>query len=307
MLRLFIPGCILTCITLPLYGQQLPGTRYKDLVFTAVTVNKNIMYQPNPPAGVKEKYYLFDLYQPGNDTSTSRPLILWIHGGGFKFGNKSSRGTPLWCRRFAERGYVCAAVNYRLSKKNTLSDFNALVNACSDAIEDINEAVSFFEKNHALYKIDTSRIILAGNSAGGMMALQSVYSNTSLMKQTNQPAVSPAPPAFNPGHIAAVVNFWGGMFDTSWLKNASVPIVSVHGSKDRIVPADKPGKGIYGSFIIHRRADTLHIPNRLKVYEGYAHELQKHFNPLWTNKATKVRWQGAGQFAADFLYEALFK
>lgn len=302
MLRSFIQGYIIICITLPLYGQQLSSVRYKDRVFANITVNRNITYTADLPDGVKAKYYLLDLYEPENDTCTSRPLIIWIHGGGFKFGNKTSRGIPLWCRRFAERGYVCAAVNYRLSKKNTLSDLEALINACSDAVGDINTAVAFFTKNYARYKIDTTRIILAGNSAGGMTALQAVYGNANLMILSGT-----APVASNPAHIAAVINFWGGMFDTSCLKNTNVPVVSVHGSKDRIVPAGSPQKGIYGSLIIHRYADALHIPNSLKIYEGYAHELQKHFNPLWAGRAAHKRWEEAGSFAAAFLYKALFE
>lgn len=306
MIRSFIQGYIITCLTLPLYGQQVPAVRYKDRVFATVAVYNNITYGSDLPDGTKAKYYLLDLYQPENDTCASRPLIVWIHGGGFKFGNKRSRGTPLWCRRFAERGYVCAAVNYRLSKKNTLSDFGALINACSDAVEDINKAVVFFKRNHALYKIDTSRIILAGNSAGGMTALQAAYSSTSPTTSSGTPAAS-AYLASNPGHIAAVINFWGGILDTSWLKNTSVPVVSVHGNRDRIVAAGRADKGIYGSLFIHRYADALHIPNSLKIYECYAHELQKHFNPLWTGKATRKRWEEAGNFAAGFLYKELFE
>ena len=299
----------MTFISLPLFGEQWQTTRYKDPVFKNIKIDKDVVYQPDLPGNTKQKYYLLDLYQPENDTSTSRPLIIWMHGGGFKFGNKKSRGTPLWSKRFAQRGYVCAAVNYRLSKEKTLSDFTALVNACSAAMEDISLAVSFFKQHHNLYGIDTSRIILAGNSAGGMIALQSVYSNPTLMKQR----VHPVPlsnlvsAAGNPLQIAAIINFWGGMFDTSWLKNARVPIVSVHGSRDRIVPFTKTDNGVYGSSIIHKNADALHIPNRLKVYEGYGHELQKRFNPLWAGKAARNRWQEAGQFAADFLYEELFR
>mgnify|MGYP001144855997 CR=1 FL=1 len=309
MLNLFITSCIITCAALPLYGGQWQTTRYKDLVFTNIKVENNVLYRPNSTDNTKEKYYQIDLYQPENDTCASRPLIIWMHGGGFKFGNKKSRGTPLWSKRFAQRGYVCAAVNYRLSKEKTLSDFNALVNACSAAMEDISLAVSFFKQNHNLYGIDTSRIILAGNSAGGMIALQSVYSNATLMKHRVHPAPLSylASSASNPLKIAAVINFWGGMFDTSWLKNARVPIVSVHGSKDRIVPFNKTDNGIYGSAIIHKNADALHIPSRLKVYEGYGHELQKRFNPLWAGKAARNRWEEAGQFAANFLYDELLE
>jgi hypothetical protein len=109
------------------------------------------------------------------------------------------------------------------------------------------------------------------------------------------------------GHIAAVVNFWGGIFHIDWLQNARVPIVSVHGKKDGIVPYDHKGYPLYGSFAIHRTADSLHIPNQLKTYDDYSHELQKHFNPFIVSGPTKKRWLEAGQFAADFLYRELFK
>jgi dipeptidyl aminopeptidase/acylaminoacyl peptidase len=89
------------------------------------------------------------------------------------------------------------------------------------------------------------------------------------------------------------------------LQHAKVPVVCVHGSKDRVVPYDHKGP-LYGSLAIQQRADSLHIPNRLKTYEGYGHELQKHFNPIFAGRKTKQRWLEAGQFAADFLYEQLF-
>ena len=103
-----------------------------------------------------------------------------------------------------------------------------------------------------------------------MTALQAAYGSNPAAS-TGTPAAS-AYLTSNPGHIAAVINFWGSMFDTSLLKNNNVPVVSVHGNKDRIVPAGKPDKGLYGSLIIHRYANVLHIPNSLKIYEGYAHE-----------------------------------
>jgi hypothetical protein len=53
-------------------------------------------------------------------------------------------------------------------------------------------------------------------------------------------------------------------------------------------------------------ADALRIPNKLKVFEGYGHELQKHFNPVFAGAKAKKRWLMAGDFIADFLYEQLF-
>ncbi|MES1226664.1 MAG: hypothetical protein ABUT20_64920, partial [Bacteroidota bacterium] len=110
----------------------------------------------------------------------------------------------------------------------------------------------------------------------------------------------------NPHHIIAVINYWGALFDLNWLKNTNVPIVSVHGKKDRVVPYDQKA-GMYGSLAVHRAADSLQIPNNLKIYDNYSHELQKHFNPLFAGSSAKKRWLEAGQFAADFLYQQLFK
>ena len=73
----------------------------------------------------KKKAYLFDLFQPFKDDKEplKRPLIIWMHGGGFKYGSKSAKNIQLWCKTFAQRGYVCVALNYRLSKKNTIFNF----------------------------------------------------------------------------------------------------------------------------------------------------------------------------------------
>ena len=292
-------------------GQTGP-LRYKDQVFKTIKEEKNLCYFPDSSC---KKAYRFDLYQPDGDSMTQRPLIMWMHGGGFKFGSKSTKSIRLWSKTFAGRGYVCAAVNYRLSKKNPLFHFRELVRSCSDAMQDVQQAMTFFKGNHSRFRIDTNKIILAGNSAGGIIALQAAYSSSAeLMQLENGGELRnvPAPgyrvsKPLDQGKIAAVINFWGALFDLAWLSNRRIPIVSVHGTKDRIVPIDHKGSSFYGSGAIHARADSLQIPNRLKIYEGYSHELQKHFNPFFPGKASRQRWLEAGQFAADFLYEEFFQ
>jgi len=281
--------------------------RFSDPVFEKVLVKKNLVYNENPSAGIKAKYHRFDFYEPEADSSTARPLIIWLHGGGFKFGKKTSGGLPLWSKTFAARGYVCAALNYRLSKKHPLKHFEDLVEGCADAVDDVNNAIQFFKNNCSQYRIDTNRIILGGNSAGGMIALQAVYSSRGDMARLIHRGNSTGPAIYNPQHIAAVVNYWGALFNADWLKHAQVPIVSAHGSRDRIVPYDDKKPPLVGSLAIHRIADSLHIPNSLKVFEGYTHELQKRFNPFFAGPAAKIRWSVAGQFAAAFLYEQLFR
>jgi hypothetical protein len=334
MLKYMLAGGIPFWFALAVHAQMKSPTLYKDEVFPAVTVQKDLSYFTEPHDGKTESHggkkgrsNLFDWYEPKQDTAALRPLIIWMHGGGFKFGSKEEVAIRLWSAGFARRGYVCAAINYRLSKKFERFDFDGLVRGCYTAIQDARRAIAFFRHNAGRLRIDTNRIVLAGNSAGGILALQIAFSNdTELMQLIGNPGIgspvignpdagvtgrtpesglgSRAP---EPGHIAAVVNFWGGIFQTSWLKTVRVPIVSVHGKKDRIVPYDHKGFPLYGSLAIHRAADSLFIPNRLKIYDDYAHQLQKHFFPLFAGRGVKKRWKEAGQFAADFLYETLFE
>jgi acetyl esterase/lipase len=308
MLKYMLVSCMALCISLPVICRQAPPVRFRDMVFAGVTTQKDLSYLSDTNKEIKKKHYLFDLYEPIADSSQHRPLIIWLHGGGFKFGSKKSRGTPIWSKTFARRGYVCAAINYRLSKQNTLGSFKALVNGCSDAVADVLQAIRYFKAHHAQYRIDTSHIILAGNSAGGMIALHAVYSSfreLALEADSTDTAAATAPVTHNPANVVAVVNFWGAIFNADWLQNAWVPIVSAHGKKDRVVPYDKLGP-LYGSFAIHQKADSLQIPNRLKTFRRQAHELQTLFNPFWAGNTAKGRWRQAGTFAAEFLYEQLF-
>ncbi|MEP6748369.1 MAG: alpha/beta hydrolase [Bacteroidota bacterium] len=283
--------------------------KFKDFVFDEVRVQKNLIYNDHPAPGIKQKYYQFDLYEPAGDTTAYRPLIIWLHGGGFKFGKKTSGGLPLWSKTFVRRGYVCAPINYRLSKLHPLKHVADLVQGCADAVEDLNNAIIFFKQHYRQFRIDTNRIIVGGNSAGGMIALQAVYSSPGEMAKLirKDDSAGKEISTHNPQHIAAIINYWGALFNINWLKNTIVPIVSAHGNKDRVVPYDDKKPPLYGSLAIHRMADSLHIPNKIKIYDGYAHELQKHFNPLFAGHPAKKRWLDAGQFTADFLYEQLFR
>ena len=46
-------------------------------------------------------------------TQDPMPVLVWIHGGGWQAGNKEGGIQKL--APFAERGYFCASIEYRLS------------------------------------------------------------------------------------------------------------------------------------------------------------------------------------------------
>lgn len=296
-----VTAFIFTCTTA--LAQTGAPVLYRDMVFTNTEVTKDLSYAMRSHNDSKEKYFRFDLYQPAGDVAAKRPLIIWLHGGGFKFGSKKAEGVQLWSQTFAQRGYVCAALNYRLSKENTLFNFPKLRRACYDAVSDVDEAISYFKQHASEYRIDTNRIIVAGNSAGGMIALQAAYSNRAEFASMVGAENVLVNTGKNPSHIAAVVNFWGGLFNIEWLNKSKVPLFTAYGDQDKIVPVDRKDTSLYGAISIHAKANEQQIPNELKVYEGYSHELQKHFNPIFgPSRKTKERWLDLGQRVADFLW-----
>lgn len=107
-----------------------------------------------------------DIYRPKGDMSPN-PLILIIHGGYWKSGDKAvhvQQGIE-----FAELGYTAASVNYRLSASHK---FPA-------NIEDIYDCIRFLTKNAIKFNIDPSRIVTYGGSAGGhLSAFIGLASNT---------------------------------------------------------------------------------------------------------------------------------
>jgi poly(3-hydroxybutyrate) depolymerase len=283
--------------------------RYKDLVFASADVKSDMNYAADSVAAARRKYYTFDLYTPHGDTARKRPLMIWIHGGGFIFGSKTDDNIRLWSTGFARRGYVCASINYRLGKTSALFNFGKLVSNAYPAVLDARQAVAYFRRHSHDFGIDPDRIVLAGNSAGAMIALQTAFSNNRELADSVRIA---NPAAFGavdagPTRVLAVVNFWGGIYNINWLKNASVPVINIYGSKDHIV---HPGfsKGTYGGEAIYNKLTALKRNTGLRVFEGYGHELYRHFNPLPHHpgkKGIRKRWQEAANFAADFLYKLM--
>ena len=100
-----------------------------------------------------------DIIRPREASSSPRPAILLVHGGGFRAGAKESH-LPL-ATRLAGRGYVAATANYRLSPRN---QFPA-------AVQDVKAAVRFLRANAAKYNIEPSHIGALGGSAGGHLVL----------------------------------------------------------------------------------------------------------------------------------------
>jgi acetyl esterase/lipase len=116
----------------------------------------DLLYQPDVVYGKGGDVDLkLDLLTPKTRTSSPRPLLVFVHGGAFRAGDKRTglnRLVP-----FARDGYVCASINYRLSQQ---AIFPAQIQDCKCAIR-------YFRAHADRYGIDPNRIGVWGSSAGG--------------------------------------------------------------------------------------------------------------------------------------------
>jgi len=100
-----------------------------------------------------------DFYYPESDEGLL-PVIIYLHGGGWYSGDKTSEFGQKDIPELVSRGYMVVAVNYRLAPKYKFP--------CQ--IEDVRAAVCFLRSNAEYYGIDPGRIGVFGESAGGHLA-----------------------------------------------------------------------------------------------------------------------------------------
>jgi arylformamidase len=118
---------------------------------SAQTVRENIPYvEPNHVRQVLDVY--------PQETGDKKPVVFWIHGGGWQVGDKKDvELKPKW---FTEHGFVFVSTNYRLLPEVPMREL----------IGDVASAVAWTHKNIEKYGGDPNRIFVMGHSAGAQLA-----------------------------------------------------------------------------------------------------------------------------------------
>ncbi|MBN8867925.1 MAG: alpha/beta hydrolase [Solirubrobacterales bacterium] len=113
-----------------------------------------------------------DLYLPPEPDGAGqglRPVVVWVHGGGWMNGDKKNRMTDK-ARLFNDLGYVVASLNYRLSPDISGGGFDGSFDPgrvrAPDHVRDVAEAIRWLSRNVASHGGDPDRIVLVGHSAG---------------------------------------------------------------------------------------------------------------------------------------------
>ncbi|MCI4671893.1 MAG: alpha/beta hydrolase fold domain-containing protein [Bacteroidia bacterium] len=233
-----------------IFGQYCSNdSRYSELPFfesSEISTQKDIEYAQALDYQGNNSLLLLDMYYPNLavDTSTLRPFVLLIHGGGFVGGNKSAGDIEDLCMHLARRGYVCASINYRLGHNSTEY---GLFKARYRAVQDGHAAMRYVVANANNYRIDTSWMFIGGQSAGSLTAHGVIYSDQSEMDSVsilyNVPPVSTELGAIDSSGnslthsftIKGLFNNWGAGFEGEIDADEMVPTVAFHGELDNTV------------------------------------------------------------------------
>lgn len=173
-----------------------------------------------------------DIFQPAKDTARSRPLIIFMHGGGFAGGSRLNEAEVKFAQAAAKKGYVVALISYRLTRKEQSfgCDYKAAgkIETFQKAAEDFMDAAQFLISKKEQYGIDPARIIAGGSSAGAEAVLNAVY-NDALMFANYE--------TYENVNFSGVFSLAGAIVDARYItpKNA-IPGVFFHGTDDNLVP-----------------------------------------------------------------------
>jgi len=119
---------------------------------------------PNPPTFADVKYgpygrNLLDFWQA--KSKKPAPVVVFIHGGGFKAGDKSQARKDPMLKRFLDAGISFAAINYRFREQAPIQDI----------LHDAARAIQFIRYKARDWSVDKKRIAAYGGSAGAGTSL----------------------------------------------------------------------------------------------------------------------------------------
>lgn len=137
-----------------------------------------------------------DLFLPPRQFTGARPLVIYVHGGGWMAGGpRRSAAYADWPKvlaALAARGYVVATVSYRFSRE---APFPA-------AIQDVKAAIRWLRAHADGYHIDPARAAIWGQSAGGHLA---ALAGVSCGVAALEPGARTVPKAGNVETVASTV------------------------------------------------------------------------------------------------------
>ncbi len=220
---------------------------------------------------------LLDLYYPTTVHYARAPVVIWIHGGTWMAGSRSSAAGDTQVAQLRANGFAVAAMDYTLAPANRFPS----------QIQDLTCGVRYLRYHHRPLGLDPSRFGALGVSAGGhLAAMLGVDDGSSYFVSGGFSGVSSG--------VQAVAALWGvhdltlkdlasydekvlpDIFGAFWRwKNASpryhvrpglAPFLLVHGDRDTDVP-------MIQSKVMYRSLRVAGVPAQLVIVHNAGHGL----------------------------------
>lgn len=128
----------------------------------------------------KHERQVLDFWQAKSDKPT--PLVLYIHGGGWRGGDKNSLAGPA-IKAYLDAGISVAAINYRLISQAT-ANVEPPVRA---PLEDAARALQTIRSKAKEWNLDKARIGATGGSAGACSSLWLAFHDDLAQPQSTDP------------------------------------------------------------------------------------------------------------------------
>jgi acetyl esterase/lipase len=298
LLVLLIPGNAL--------AQQLdPVTEWAATASYELRFSPNIVYQR---AGSVD--LMLDVVTAGHSV---RPVLIYFHGGGWVLGNKDDAlltGLP-----YLARGMDFVDVEYRLA-------YQALAPA---AVEDCRCALHWVAHHAEEYGFDPSRIVVAGESAGGHLALMTGMLNAAagFDRECEQPSDQWGAGSIADVKVAAIIDFFGVTDVAEFLQPPNTrmhalrwfgdlpnrmelakqlspltyprkdlpPILIIHGDQDQIVPYQQAVR-------LHEALESVGARHQFATIAGGGHGSSPPF--AWTSEQNLQALEAAFNFLEKF-------
>ena len=240
---------------------------------------------------------LLDLYLPAQPATGLVPVIVWLFGGGWQFGDRTH--TPPLVEQIAGRGLAIASIDYRLSS-------TALFPA---QLDDVRAAVRWLRDHASEHGLDDERVGLWGGSAGGFLAALAATTSTD-----DADRVQAVVDCYGPASLATMDSQRGpddlihdspdssealllgvtladapaeltrAVDTVAHVTAGAPPFLLLHGTEDRLVP---PAQNL----ALHEALVAAGVDSTLCLVEGGRHDL---FNDLLRRPAPQAEIRTAG-------------
>ncbi|MDD4028559.1 MAG: alpha/beta hydrolase [Caldisericia bacterium] len=244
--------------------------RYLEEIFQTdqLKMDYDVVYKSIETSNRSTLQLEMDIISPIEEPTEKRPLLVWIHGGGFVSGSKENMRKR--CLEFAQLGYVTCTINYRLAQD--LPYPFTMDNIIEAAVDDSRDAIDWLIKNASIYGIDENTILVGGSSAGAITSCHVAYDDREWD---------------NKERLKGIISLWGGIlpthsadfelglitYDVDVDENECSPCI-IHGAMDPIVPVSM-------AYALEEKCSLVGIPCTMKIDPEAGHGVRSDIDKTY--------------------------